>query len=106
MLRTTPGLGKEPFGFLSQQGHITISKLHEKGFLTAVITQNIDGLHQASGIPDDKIIELYGNTRRVRFIRNAVAADITNQTPYPLSRPCRWERTQGLSPYLQKVMYL
>jgi NAD-dependent deacetylase len=29
--------------------------------MTAVVTQNIDGLHQASGIADDKIIELHGN---------------------------------------------
>ncbi|MFN2358682.1 MAG: NAD-dependent deacetylase [Desulfotignum sp.] len=48
------------------RGHIAIARLHDAGCLTAVITQNIDGLHQASGIPDDKIIELHGNTRRVR----------------------------------------
>ena len=45
--------------------HISIAKLHEMGLLEAVITQNIDGLHQESGIPDDKVIELHGNNRRV-----------------------------------------
>jgi NAD-dependent deacetylase len=31
-----------------------------------VITQNIDGLHQASGMADENIIELHGNTCRIR----------------------------------------
>ncbi len=47
-------------------GHAAIYKFHEMGLLQAVITQNIDGLHQASGLPDEKVIELHGNTRRVR----------------------------------------
>jgi NAD-dependent deacetylase len=33
-----------------------------RGKVSAVITQNIDGLHQASGIPDEQVIELHGNT--------------------------------------------
>lgn len=48
------------------KGHRSIARLHEMGVLTSVITQNIDGLHQESGIPPEKIIELHGNTRRVR----------------------------------------
>ena len=47
-------------------GHIAIAKLEQMGLLNAVITQNIDGLHQASGIGGEKIIELHGNTRRIR----------------------------------------
>ncbi len=48
------------------QGHKAIAELENLGYLTCVITQNIDGLHQNSGIPENKIIELHGNTRRVR----------------------------------------
>lgn len=44
------------------RGHRAIAKLIESGKASAVITQNIDGLHQASGIPAPKIIELHGNT--------------------------------------------
>lgn len=43
-------------------GHRALARLVELGKMTAVITQNIDGLHQASGVPDDKVIELHGNT--------------------------------------------
>jgi NAD-dependent deacetylase len=43
------------------EGHIALAKMFEKGFLKYVITQNIDGLHQKSGIPDDNVIELHGS---------------------------------------------
>ena len=43
-------------------GHRALAKLVERGKMTAIITQNIDGLHQRSGVPDSKIIELHGNT--------------------------------------------
>jgi len=43
-------------------GHRALAKLVEQGRVTAIITQNIDGLHQRSGVPDQKIIELHGNT--------------------------------------------
>ena len=46
--------------------HRALFSLYEMGFLEAVITQNIDGLHQEAGIPDDRVIELHGNNRRVR----------------------------------------
>ena len=42
-------------------GHRALARLVEQGRMTAVVTQNIDGLHQASGVPDDKVIELHGN---------------------------------------------
>ena len=46
--------------------HLALAKLHEQGLLQAVVTQNIDGLHQESGLPAEIIIELHGNTRRIR----------------------------------------
>ena len=46
--------------------HIALAGLYEMGLIEAVITQNIDGLHQASGLPDEKVIELHGNSLRVR----------------------------------------
>lgn len=43
-------------------GHMGLARLYGQGKLKSVITQNIDGLHQVSGIPDDMIIELHGNS--------------------------------------------
>ena len=42
-------------------GHQAIAHLVAHGHFAHVVTQNIDNLHQASGVPDDKIIELHGN---------------------------------------------
>lgn len=44
------------------QGHRCVADLVKQGKATAVITQNIDNLHQKSGVPDDYVIELHGNS--------------------------------------------
>lgn len=44
------------------RGHRAIASLIASGKASSVITQNIDGLHQTSGVPAAKIIELHGNT--------------------------------------------
>ena len=42
-------------------GHLAVSSLVAQGKVTAVITQNIDNLHQDSGVSNDQVIELHGN---------------------------------------------
>ena len=44
-------------------GHRAVAVLQARGFLDGVITQNVDGLHQAAGARD--VIELHGNLDRV-----------------------------------------
>jgi NAD-dependent deacetylase len=44
------------------RGHRAVATLVRRGTVASVITQNIDGLHQASGVPDRQVIELHGNT--------------------------------------------
>lgn len=44
------------------RGHLAIASLYRSGKVPAVITQNIDNLHQASGIAQDDVVELHGNT--------------------------------------------
>ncbi|WP_333666863.1 SIR2 family NAD-dependent protein deacylase [Parvibaculum sp.] len=43
------------------KGHMAIAKLVDEGKASHVITQNIDNLHQLSGVPAEKVIELHGN---------------------------------------------
>lgn len=43
------------------RGHRAIAELYAQGRLSHVITQNIDDLHRASGLPAESIIELHGN---------------------------------------------
>jgi NAD-dependent deacetylase len=50
------------------RGHRAIAELVWRGKVASVITQNIDGLHQASGVPDEKVIELHGNTTYARCL--------------------------------------
>lgn len=43
--------------------HRRIAEWIEQGRADCVITQNIDGLHQAAGVPDMQVIELHGNNQ-------------------------------------------
>lgn len=47
-------------------GHEAIAEFEAAGRLLAVITQNIDGLHQKAGNSDDRVIELHGSTHVIR----------------------------------------
>jgi NAD-dependent deacetylase len=48
-------------GAQPSRGHRALAALVHAGKMPAVITQNIDGLHQASGISPDRVVELHGN---------------------------------------------
>jgi NAD-dependent deacetylase len=54
---------EEQFGAAKPgRGHRALANLFRAGKSPGVITQNIDNLHQASGIPHDCVVELHGNT--------------------------------------------
>ena len=44
------------------RGHRALASLYHAGKVKGLVTQNIDNLHQASGIPARDIVELHGNT--------------------------------------------
>jgi len=48
--------------------HEALAEAYRHGHLEAVVTQNIDGLHQQAGVPDEDVIEVHGSTRRTRCL--------------------------------------
>lgn len=48
---------------LPNSAHISLARMEEMGFVSSVITQNIDGLHQKAG--NKTVIEYHGNTTRL-----------------------------------------
>jgi len=49
--------------------HLALARLVDAGALAEVLTQNFDGLHQAAGIPADKVIELHGTLHTTSCVR-------------------------------------
>ncbi len=44
------------------RGHRALASLHARGKAPTIVTQNIDNLHQMSGVPAAHVVELHGNT--------------------------------------------
>jgi NAD-dependent deacetylase len=74
------------------RAHKILAKLEAAGILRAVITQNIDGLHQRAG--SKRVLELHGNTRRISclncrasYTMDEIYEQLATQLP-PLCRAC------------------
>lgn len=50
------------------RAHNAIARLHRSGRLAGCVTQNVDGLHLMSGLPEGQVAELHGNARKVTCI--------------------------------------
>jgi NAD-dependent deacetylase len=57
------------------RGHLAIVGLERRGKLLAIITQNIDGLHQKAGNNPDRVIELHGSTHHLRCLNCGTVFD-------------------------------
>jgi NAD-dependent deacetylase len=86
------------------RGHRAVAELIRIGKASAVITQNIDGLHQDSGIPDDKVIELHGNTTYAhcldcftRYEIEALRVDFESDRIVPHCACGGWVKTATIS---------
>jgi NAD-dependent deacetylase len=50
------------------RGHLALASLYRAGKSPGVITQNIDNLHQSSGIAAEDVVELHGNNTYARCL--------------------------------------
>lgn len=80
-------------GAAPNRGHYAVAQLIESGTASAVITQNVDNLHQAAGVPEQRVIELHGNATYARCLGCAVRIELAElEREYRASGtvgPCR-----------------
>jgi NAD-dependent deacetylase len=60
-------------------GHYALVDLEKTGRLVAIVTQNIDGLHQLAGSSDDKVIEIHGTMHEVQCLSCARRTRMSEQ---------------------------
>ena len=69
--------------------HRKLAELEEKGKVKAIITQNIDGLHQKAG--SKKVIELHGTIKKfycTQCYKEYKLEDVINEVPVPHCTSC------------------
>jgi NAD-dependent deacetylase len=64
-------------GAQPNRGHHAVAQLVASGKASAVITQNVDNLHQVSGVPERQVIELHGNATYARCLGCAVRIELS-----------------------------
>lgn len=56
-------------GAKPNRGHHAVAELVRSGRASAVVTQNVDNLHQVSGVPEEQVIELHGNSTYAKCLK-------------------------------------
>jgi NAD-dependent deacetylase len=70
-------------------GHFAVAKLIATGKASAVITQNVDNLHQDAGLAPEKVIELHGNATYTKCLECGTRYEIEGLRP-------RWEADEEI----------
>jgi NAD-dependent deacetylase len=65
-------------GAQPNRGHYAVARLIAAGKARCVITQNVDNLHQRSGVPEDRVIELHGNASYATCLSCAVRVELSD----------------------------
>ncbi len=75
--------------------HYALAELEAQGKLSAVVTQNIDGLHQQAG--SKRVYELHGSVLRNHCIRCGASYSLEQMLEYKLARVFRAAPAAGSS---------
>src|SRR3954468_13178396 len=61
--------GSELFAGQPNAGHIALAELERKASLHTLVTQNVDGLHQAAGTSPEIVVEIHGTVHDVKCLQ-------------------------------------
>ncbi len=68
-------------GAAPNAGHHAVTALLHAGKVTSIITQNVDNLHQDSGAPLEKVIELHGNAAYAKCLNCEIRYEFEHIEP-------------------------
>jgi NAD-dependent protein deacetylase/lipoamidase len=71
------------------EGHRTLAELEERGWIRAVVTQNVDGLHQRAG--SREVVEVHGSLREAECVHCGLRTPMTEavgRLPVPRCAAC------------------
>lgn len=69
--------GRDRPEFVPNAAHRAIAELWKSGRMVGCITQNIDGLHVAGGLPESAVAEVHGNPRGIMCVERGHSAEVT-----------------------------
>ncbi len=77
------------------RGHRAVAELVRRGQAAMVVTQNIDGLHRAACVPDERLVEIHGNATYaaccecgLRHELDEIFRDFNRDETLPFCRGC------------------
>ena len=83
------------FKAVPNPAHNAITELTKTGKLYGVVTQNVDGLHQKAGLPEEMVFQLHGDLSHAkcldcgsRFPMQTVAGWISDSVEEPVCKKC------------------
>jgi len=74
--------------------HMAITELNTRGKLYGVVTQNVDGLHQRAGLPDEMVFQLHGDLSHARCLECG--------SRFPMQTVAEWMNTDIEEPVCEK----